>query len=219
MTHQQAVETLASERYMLDEMSEVERHAFESHYFACAACAEEVRLGELIRAEARLAGPAAESLKPVTRREVTPRPVWRRPSILLPWAAAATLAAVASYQSFVAVPAFRQAMAAQPLVPVMLRGATRGAAPVIMVSPGQSFITIGADVDAEPAVREIEYDLLDSSRATLLSGRAAVPPAGVPLLLLIPVVELDGAGRHTLIVRNVDGGAAAIGEYDFDVSY
>jgi hypothetical protein len=29
MTHQQALETMAAERYLLDEMAEMEKHAFE----------------------------------------------------------------------------------------------------------------------------------------------------------------------------------------------
>ena len=49
MTHQQAVDTLASERYLLDEMSELERHAFEDHYFSCGECAEDVRAGAVMR--------------------------------------------------------------------------------------------------------------------------------------------------------------------------
>jgi hypothetical protein len=31
MTHEQAVESMAAERYLLDEMSELERHPFEQH--------------------------------------------------------------------------------------------------------------------------------------------------------------------------------------------
>ena len=52
MTHQQAVDTLASERYLLDEMREPERFEFEAHYFDCEECAEEVRLAHMIREEA-----------------------------------------------------------------------------------------------------------------------------------------------------------------------
>ncbi len=37
MTHQQALDGLASGRYLLDEMTEVERFEFEEHYFGCAA--------------------------------------------------------------------------------------------------------------------------------------------------------------------------------------
>jgi hypothetical protein len=39
-------------------MTEVERFEFEDHYFDCAECAEDVRLGDMIRQEARRAGAA-----------------------------------------------------------------------------------------------------------------------------------------------------------------
>ena len=42
MTHQQALDGLASERYLLDEMTEGERFEFEAHYFDCVDCAEDV---------------------------------------------------------------------------------------------------------------------------------------------------------------------------------
>ena len=56
MTHQQALDTMAAERYLLDEMTEIEKHAFEEHFFDCADCAHEVRLGEQIRVEVRSSG-------------------------------------------------------------------------------------------------------------------------------------------------------------------
>ncbi|HKH72273.1 MAG TPA: zf-HC2 domain-containing protein [Vicinamibacterales bacterium] len=58
MTHQQALDGLASGRYLLDEMTEVERFEFEEHYFGCAECAEDVKLGDMIRQKARRDGAA-----------------------------------------------------------------------------------------------------------------------------------------------------------------
>ena len=43
MTHQQAVDKQAVERYLLDEMPEIERFAFEEHLFDCDICADDVR--------------------------------------------------------------------------------------------------------------------------------------------------------------------------------
>ena len=56
MTHQQALDTMAAERYLLDEMTKLEKHAFEEHFFDCSDCATEVRLGERIRVEVRSVG-------------------------------------------------------------------------------------------------------------------------------------------------------------------
>ena len=43
MEHHQAAAILASERYVLDELTVAERDAFEEHYFTCAICAQEVK--------------------------------------------------------------------------------------------------------------------------------------------------------------------------------
>lgn len=224
MTHQQALDGHASERYLLDEMSEVERFEFEAHYFDCVDCAEDVRLGDAIRQEARRAGASKSGVEPsVPARVLTSARWWRRPMIAAPWAAAATLALVAGYQSLVTVPTLRDALSPQSLEPVMLRGATRGAATTVTIAPGQRFVALSADLLSAPQSSRVGYDILDSARAPLLSGEAQKPSSSGPLLLLIPVDELQRAGRYTLVVRDADQSAtsqnAVIGEYEFDVSY
>jgi hypothetical protein len=238
MTHQQALDTMAAERYLLDEMTEIEKHAFEDHFFDCSDCAQEVRTGEQIRAEVRSSrdaktrdsrfeirdsktgdsGFGIRDSKDSTFIAFPARPAWRRPSVVLPWAAAATLALTAGYQSLVTVPGLREATSTQALSPVMLRGATRGAVPVVTVSPGQRFVTLALDVMTSSA-KELRYDLLDEAGNTLLSGRTPLPLSGAPLYLLIPADELGRQGRHTLIVRDPDSSGAALGEYTFDVAY
>jgi hypothetical protein len=44
-THERAIENLTAERYLLDDLSDVERDAFEEHYFDCVVCADTVRAG------------------------------------------------------------------------------------------------------------------------------------------------------------------------------
>ena len=124
MTHQQALDGRASERYLLDEMTEIERFDFEAHYFDCLDCAEDVRLGDRIRQEVVRAGAPMRVSEPgVPAKVLTSARWWRRPMIVAPWAVAATLAMVTSYQSFVTLPPLREAVSPQPLETVMLRGA------------------------------------------------------------------------------------------------
>jgi hypothetical protein len=220
MTHQQALDGLASERYLLDEMTEVERFEFEAHYFDCAECAEDVRLGEMMRQEARRTGPAMAAGTTAGRPAVvlTSAKWWRRPMIAAPWAAAATLALVAGYQSLVTVPGLREAVAPQSIEPVMLRGATRGAATAVTIARGQRFVALSADLLTLPQSSTLTYEILDANRSAVVSGQSAVPSSGAPLMLLVPVDELQQAGRYTLILRAADQNAV-IGEYEFDVSY
>jgi anti-sigma factor RsiW len=53
MEHTQAIETLAAERYVLDEMPPEERDAFEEHYFDCTVCTEAVTDGTALMASGR----------------------------------------------------------------------------------------------------------------------------------------------------------------------
>jgi hypothetical protein len=53
MDHLHAMNSFAPERYILGEMTEDERLAFEDHYFSCAECADDVRAGGLMRDGAR----------------------------------------------------------------------------------------------------------------------------------------------------------------------
>ena len=219
MTHQEALDGLASERYLLDEMSEVERFEFEEHYFDCAECAEDVRLGEMVRLEARRSGPAMANPQASRAAVVLTSPKWwRRPMVAAPWAVAATLAMVVGYQSLVTVPGLRGAAGSQSIEPVMLRGATRGAATTITIAPGQRFVALSADLLTPPQSSSLAYEILDANRSAVASGRSSVPPSGAPLMLLVPVDELQKAGRYTLMVRD-SGQNAVIGEYEFDVSY
>src|SRR5262249_21435933 len=101
VTHQEAIDTLASERYLLDDMPDEERLAFEAHYFSCEACAGDLRSAAAMLEGARrgFAGrsTSARGVTTATRRR-TSAGNWYR-SAVLPWAVAATLACIAVYQS------------------------------------------------------------------------------------------------------------------------
>ena len=220
MTHQQSLDGLASERYLLDEMTEVERFEFEEHYFDCAECAEDVKLGDMIRQEARRAGPAMAANPQAGRPAVvlTSAKWWRRPMVAAPWAVAATLALAVGYQSLVTVPGLRDAVAPQSIEPVMLRGATRGAATTVSITPGQRFVVLSADLLTPPQSSWLSYEILDANRSAVASGRSSVPASGAPLMLLVPVDELQRAGHYTLRLRDSNQNTV-IGDYAFDVSY
>lgn len=53
MEHAESIQTNAAERYLLDEMPDGERDAFEDHYFDCTECARDVRDGARMMAAGR----------------------------------------------------------------------------------------------------------------------------------------------------------------------
>jgi hypothetical protein len=206
MEHRGAVETLASERYILGEMSEVERDAFEEHFFSCQICADDVLVGDRMRTGVRaaLAKPAA----PVVAKRR-----WQT-AVVIPWAAAATLALVAGYQTLRPTGPGGTLTAPMALAPMTLRPATRGEAPTINAAPG-GVVTLAIDLGAARYDRSLTYQIRSERGELSGSGSAAVPSPGAPLLLLIPSSVFGTSGRYTLTLG--DAGSSQLLEYNFVV--
>lgn len=209
MRHERAVETRAAERYLLDDMSELERHLFEAHYFDCPECAEEVRMGLALR-EAAAAGPLAPAAPTAPKSSSSPLR-------LVSYAAAAALLLAVGYQSLVVIPELRAITAPQALAPIVLRPVSRGAETTVALRGAAPFVSLSLDVNLDPLPAELQYDLATASGATVASGRVAAPSPGTPLLLLIPGASLADGG-YTLTVRAADGAGAALA-YPFVVSH
>lgn len=225
MTHQEAIETHAAERYQLDEMTELERHAFESHYFECPTCAEGVRVGAALASSIRAHGDflasspaeAPEAPAVFTRHQPSgqfeqPRP--RRLTSMVALAVAASLALVAGYQSLVVIPELRTAAGPQALSPVTLRPLSRGDLPV--VTAGNGPVALSLDVNTRPTTSELLYDLETAAGVSVLAGSAPVPAPGTPLLLLLPGNTLS-TGRYVLTLREASGQSTELGTYRFVV--
>lgn len=88
MNHNEAQQSDAVGRYILNEMSGDERERFEEHYFDCRDCGEDVLAGERLMANGR-------SLEREERKVVqfVPRPSWTR---WIPLASAAMLVVIAT---------------------------------------------------------------------------------------------------------------------------
>jgi anti-sigma factor RsiW len=213
MTHTEAVNMLATERYLLEEMTESERNAFEEHYFSCLECAEDVRTAGVIRegVEAGFAAPSiarVATFVPAQKRTVA-RPPWYQ-STVLPWAIAATLAIAVTYQ---ARPTRNQSAAPQVLTPITLRPASRGAIPA--VSLGAGHVALALDVDIPSGATELSYELRDPAGQQVFGGRTLAPPQGSPLLLVIPGFTLNPEQQYILTVREGSAENRALGEYHF----
>lgn len=210
MTHTDAVRTLATERYLLDEMSELERFAFEEHFFDCVECADDVRTGSVMRRAVKA------GLLPEAPREQNVAPlqtVKRRwnPAVVVPWAAAAMLALAVSYQAL--TPAAGDRLHVGALTPVTIRPDSRGTVPTVAFGGDAEAITLALDVTA-PEGSDLSYVLRTSAGARVAGGRLIAPRAGTPLLLLVPVWTLTPSTQYILAVQGAADGPL-IGEYRF----
>jgi hypothetical protein len=221
VTHQEAIDTLASERYLLDDMSGEDRLAFEDHFFSCDVCAGDVRSAAAMLEGAKrgFAGRSTQDrVVPMTRKvRAAGAPSWYR-SAALPWAAAATLACVAVYQSAWVVPALRQDASPVALAPVALHPASRGAEATVAVAAGSRFVSLALDVNEPSQTASLTYDLATSEGRSIASGRAAAPSPGTPLLLLIPSSTLTAPMHYILSVRDGGSPSRVLGEYRFALS-
>jgi Putative zinc-finger len=189
MTHIEAVESYATERYLLGEMTEAERQAFEAHYFDCEICADDLRVGSRMR-DGVAAGLVAAP-RPRTKR--TPRTF-----TYVSWAAAASLALVAGYEGML----LRQQprMAPQALAPVTLRAATRGAEAVVPVAAGATAITLAVPLEVA-AGTPLTYEVRATDGTLAASGTADAPAGGAPLLVMLPVWTVTLDTHYSLAIQ------------------
>ena len=175
MNHDEATRLMASEKYLLGELTPELREQFEEHFFECPECAVDLRAANAFIAHSRavLAGglhskaaPARSSTQPSSWLG------WLRPGIVVP--AFAILLAVIGYQNLVTYPKLKQMIAAGTVPRViatasLLSSNTRGSnLPSVSAGPDQPFLLF-VDIPPEPRFPSYVAELL--SPAEDLSGR------------------------------------------------
>src|SRR5260370_8614594 len=219
MEHQQALATKASERYLLGEMSEPERFDFEAHYFDCPECADDVRTAAALARgiKAVCAEDAALRSHTTVVRESPRRGwlAWLSPASLVPSAAAVGLACLAAWQAFVLVPSLRWAGAPQALSPIVLRAAARGEEQALVIRRDQALSLLSLDVNsADPGV-PLTYQVTAPGGALRHVAPTQPPPAGSPLIVVLPNSAIREPGSWMLLLRNQQ--SAEIARYPFSV--
>jgi hypothetical protein len=234
MNHAEALETQFVERYLLGELTEAETEAFEQHYFACPECAADVATATLLKANARAV--FRDEAEP--HREAEPRRagqseklgIWQRffspfqaPPALAAGLASLVLAAGGSYQLLVLTPRLKQelqqAYAPVALSEFTLTGVTRGELPVVRVPGEARFFSVSFDVDPGLPYREYRCDLKDGAGSIRLSLHLSPPPAGKPIVILLPARRLE-AGKYDLSLTGQGApgnGETQVGNYAFNL--
>jgi hypothetical protein len=234
MEHSQAVEQMAAERYLLNELTPEAREAFEEHFFDCPDCALDLRAAAAFvdEAKAQLPGllatapvrPSAETAKPRVKRD--PWFSWLRPAFAMP--AFAALLLVISYQNLVTMPALRNE-ANQPrlLAWTPLHGATRGGAHTTITADRQHGVDLPIDLTplpGSPVYASYAFDLLDAQGKTVWTGSIAAPAAGENgsqrISLSLRAAMLHN-GAYTVAVSGIgaQGERTPIDRYTFDLLF
>lgn len=196
MNHDEAVGTSATERYLLHDLPDDERDAFEEHYFECALCADDVQAGSAFVGGLRALKDDPFVMKKIARA---------RRNLNVPLAAAASiimtvLTALTMQLGFVA-PARRQvAQLRLPSTPVAhMFGQTRGEDQAILNQHLPNELDVPMDPDEEAP--RYTWTILDGS------GKPVLDPV---------IVGADRVKDLTLRVT-IPAGALKPGEYKLHV--
>lgn len=208
MNHEDAVKSMATERYTLDEMEPAERNAFEEHFFDCSFCADDVIDSAKIAAGAR-----REALH-VPVPVPMPMPMPRRSNW---WAVAASIFAVGlGYQSFWVVPHLKstQTQVIQVAEAIPLESESRGSAEkVVRVVRRDEAIPLTFPIETttpQPLYVCEVHDGAGRIRASFTVTRAEAND----LVRRVLMPHTLSSGDYKLVIR---GGEREIAAYPFTV--
>lgn len=206
MQHEEATTEGLVERYLLGEMAEPERAAFEEHYFSCAVCAEEVVSAAkfvdnarrpLLRLEREEEKPARQLRKEESR---TGTPWWERWFLLAPRpvlaGACGCLALALVWQSR---PAGQEPEVTGSYFVTATRAAD-GAPRKIQLLRGQQRVALLFN-HTDTTVGEFRFVLENAAGRTVQEFGGTAPRDTNDIQVMIPVTGLGG-GRYTLRVLN-----------------
>ena len=230
MDHNEAVQQMAVEQYLLNEMTPDDREDFEAHLFDCAECSLDLRAGAVFLAEAKAqlpgltTGNPAQDPKPRAKRSWWQGwSGWMQPAFAAP--VFATLLLLVGYQNLVTYPALRQAANQPRLLPwAPLHGETRGAALTFTADRAHG-LALPVDLPAPPSIGAyVSYsiDLFDPQGELVWSGSAPAPADNSAesqrLSLVIPGAMLQD-GAYTVAVSGIaaNGEHGEIDKYLFDL--
>jgi Putative zinc-finger len=234
MNHSEAVEQMATERYLLDELTPDAREAFEEHLFDCLDCALDLRAGAAFVREAKaqlplmlFEAPAASQVAPAKVRSGEKSSFWVslwRPAFAAPVFAALLMVLV--YQNAVTFPALRGAAGQPQIVPLApVHGATRGGSHISITADRVHGVALPIDLSAQPGMApaaSYSFDLRDPQGKLAWTGSAPAPAtspdADEPFSIVLPGRMLQN-GSYSLTVTSVtaQGERTPVEQYLFDI--
>ena len=127
------------------------------------------------------------------------------------------LGCLAAWQAWVVIPPLRWAGTPQALSPIVLRAAARGEEQALDIRRGQAVSLLSLDVNGAGAGVPLTYEVMAPGGATRHRGAAQAPPAGTPLIVVLPNAAIREPGSWVLRLRNQQGEEMA--RYPFSVQF
>ncbi len=231
MEHNEAIEQMVAERYLLGELTAEQRDAFEEHAFDCPECSLDLRAGAAFIETAKVELPklAATSAAPSMPELV--RPVkkkldwqsWLRPAFAIP--AFAALLAVVCYQNLSTIPSLRMAATEPSVLPsTAFHAGTRGSAHTQVQADRTQGAVLSIELPQDSGVATYSFTLYDPQdkplwTRTLTAARAGASGDGI-ISLVIPGAGLT-QGSYTLAIAGIDarGARTEIDRHALDIQF
>ncbi len=210
MDHSEAIEQMAAERYLLDEMTPEARDAFEEHAFDCPECALDLRAGAAFVAEAKTQLPtlSSPSSQPGLSSPVKPPlkkrnwSFWWQPAFAVP--AFAVMLGVIAFQNLATIPTLRRT-ADEPRIlrSTSIHTGTRGSAHVTVPADRTQGLVLSIELPQASTYASYDFDLYDPSGKRVWSKAVTNIPSS------------DDDGTVSLVIP---GAGLLQGAYTLDVS-
>jgi hypothetical protein len=212
MDHGEALQMMAAERYLLDELTPEERNEFELHMFGCQECALDIRAGAAFIREAKT---QLTEMEPKTSAAIPDRPAPAKPEPKKkPWSflwqpafampAFAVMLAIIAYQNFSAIPSLRRA-ASEPKVlysnPIHL--GTRGTAHTAVQADRKDGLALSLDLPQSSSYSSYVFELYDPNGKQFWTHAVSRGTGDESIVsLVIPGSELR-PGSYTLAISGM----------------
>jgi Putative zinc-finger len=209
MSHEQAIGSHAAEGYLLGELTQEDRQAFEGHYFDCPACFEQVKLGAQFMRHAR------EVLDPEPEKGWLARMLGdlQRPAPAFASAMLLFALGIGVYQHSVIADLKAPRIESR----YVLTGDARGAAKLLSVSR-KAGLSLTVEFIRRPEFTSYQAQIVTGSGKVKLS--LPVPAADDSVTITLPADALD-AGKYSLVVYGLtqDGAKTEAGKGGFDLEF
>jgi len=204
MNHEEAIRTQAAERYLLGEMNEAERDAWEAHFFSCAVCAEELKAGAgFVNAVQDFFASAPARPQASERKPALSWLSWREFLRPVPAFACAMLLLVggsATYQNIVTIPRLRQP---QVMASVFLTQSRSGESKTIS-APREGRFELRMELPPGGKFTAYEGQIIAESGRIVGTVSISAQQAGGPINISLDASTLT-AGSYSLAVRGITG--------------
>jgi Putative zinc-finger len=214
MTHQDALQRMAVERYLLGELSGASLDSFEEHLFDCPECTADVKAGLLFIDAARTELRAPVRVAKIETKSAPRWTLW----FTSPWVLGPALAAcllVLGVQSFVVQPRMKQelARAEAPAVlsPLVLANAgARGDSVPEIVAPEHGAFVISLDVPTTGGFSSYRGSLYAPDGSLMWQTAISPEQARDAVLLSVPTDRVK-EGINTFVVQGSSSQGASGG--------